>query len=114
ALAEDLGPATQAVHVVLGRPRFPDAPRLGGGAAGVTAALDVDEQAQAALAVDDEVEVLDAGGAEVAAPALVDRHVAEAVPLEVGFEGGLVAVAAVHRGTSRESFPPLPACGERG
>src|SRR5207249_3723252 len=107
-LAEDLRPAGQAVHVLLRGPRFPDAARLVRGAARIAAALDIDQQPQAAVAVDDEVEVLDARGAEVAAPALVDRDVAEAVALQVRLEGSLVAIAAVHRCNSWvQAGPPV-------
>src|SRR5690606_33733818 len=54
ALAEDRAPLVEAVHVVAGDPVLQGA----AGATGMLAALDVDEQVRAGLAVNDEVEAL--------------------------------------------------------
>src|ERR1700736_1818019 len=58
--AEYRCPALQAVDVVLGGPALPNAPRFFGRSTGITAALDIDQEPETRLAVDDEIEVLDA------------------------------------------------------
>jgi len=57
------------------------------------------------VAVDDEVEALDALRTEHRAPRLIDGDVTEAVPLQVRLEGRLVVVRAVHGKSVPEHDP---------
>src|SRR5207245_3073686 len=93
--AAQAGPAAQAVDVVLRGPAFPDAALLAGFAGGETAALDVHYQPRAAVAVDDEVKVLDARFAEHGSARFVHGRVTEAVALELGPASPCVVVASV-------------------
>ena len=94
--AKKLGPLLQPVDVVLSRPAFPDASLAAGRAGREAPAFHVHQQSRAGIAVDDEIQILDAHIPELGPSRLIDGHIAEPMPLQISLKRRFVMVAPVH------------------